>query len=139
VGEQKTAYVLIDGNNLKAGLRQAMLEAVEGAVDDAEVLTTDNHAVNKTMGADDEVGSRGDNTPLVDEVAAAVKEAADDLRPSSVAWASGSVSDVRVFGPGLTVKMSATINSAVSVMIPTYIACMCAALLGCGLLALVGV
>jgi len=137
-GGQKTAYVLIDGNNLKAGLREAMLDAIQGTVEMGEVLTTDNHAVNTTMGADNEVGSRRDNQPLVEEVAAAVRQATDDLRLATVAWASDRVAGVRVFGPGLTVKMSATINAAVSVMGAAYIACMSAALLGCAVLALTG-
>lgn len=126
-GSQKAAYVLIDGNNLKSGLRAPMLEAVAALVDVAEVLTTDNHAVNTTMGADNEVGSRGDNGPLVEEVAGAVRDAVADLKPATVAWAEGKVPGVRVFGPGLTVRMSEAINAAVGRMIPVYmVAAACA-------------
>jgi putative membrane protein len=135
-GSQKAAYVLIDGNNLKGGLRDPILRAIEEIVDLGEVMTTDNHAVNTTMGADNEVGADGDNTPLIEEVASAVRGAVADLQPSHVAWALGSVPGVRVFGPGLTVRMSEAINAAVGRMIPVYLIATGAAIGACAALAI---
>jgi putative membrane protein len=131
VGGQKTAWVLIDGNNLKGGLRSEMLEAVKGKVDLAEVFTTDNHAVNTTMGADNEVGSRRDNVRLVEMVREGVERAASDLAPARACPVAGAAPDIQVFGPGLTVRISATINGAVSVMGPAYLATTAAAVLAC--------
>ncbi len=135
VAGQKTAWVLIDGNNLKGGLRAEMQEALKDKVALAEIFTTDNHAVNATMGADNEVGSKRDNVRLVGLVTSAVEKALAEIRPSSAAFASGTAPEVQVFGPGLTVRISATINAAVAVMIPSYLATTCAALLACVALA----
>lgn len=131
VAGEKAAWVLIDGNNLKGGLRAEMLEAVKDKVELAEVFTTDNHAVNTTMGADNEVGSKRDNIHLIGLVANAVDRALADLSEATAAPCTGGVPDVQVFGPGLTVRISATINGAVSVMIPAYIATSAAAVLAC--------
>jgi putative membrane protein len=134
-GEHRTAYVLIDGNNLKAGLRAEVIRALGPLVNHAEVFTTDNHAVNTTMGADNEVGSKTDNVPLLKEIVRACEAALVDLKPATVREATHAVDNVTVFGSGLTVKISTTINAAVSVMIPAYVATSAAALFACALLA----
>ena len=47
VGKQKTAYVVIDGNNMISGLREKILAALtSGGFDESEVFTTDTHAVS---------------------------------------------------------------------------------------------
>lgn len=47
VGEQKTAYVIIDGNNMISGLREKILSELELiGFDASEVFTTDTHAVS---------------------------------------------------------------------------------------------
>jgi len=47
VGEQKTAYVVIDGNNMVSGLREKILSNLKSiGIDEGEVFTTDSHAVN---------------------------------------------------------------------------------------------
>ena len=47
VGKQKTAYVVIDGNNMISGLREKILAALTSAgFDESEVFTTDTHAVS---------------------------------------------------------------------------------------------
>ncbi len=135
VDGQRTAWVLLDGNNLKSGLRAQLLRALEGKVAMAEVFTTDNHAVNTTMGADNEVGSRLDNARLVGWVVEAVEDATADLQDAEVTAASGRVPGVKVFGPGLTVKISETIQAAVRLMIPAYILTTGAAIAACVTLA----
>jgi len=135
-GDHKTAYILIDGNNLKRGLRAEILRAVQRSVEHAEVFTTDNHAVNTTMGADNEVGSRTDNVPLIKEIARLTDEAVADLKPAEAVTASAEVEGVQVFGPGLALRISTTINAAVSVMVPSYLASMAAALFACAGLAI---
>ena len=47
VENQKTAYVIIDGNNMISGLREKLIAALTGlGFDAAEVFTTDTHAVS---------------------------------------------------------------------------------------------
>ncbi len=47
VEKQKTAYVIIDGNNMISGLREKLLAALASlGFDESEVFTTDTHAVS---------------------------------------------------------------------------------------------
>ena len=47
VGKQKTAYVVIDGNNMISGLREKILAALTSlGFNESEVFTTDTHAVS---------------------------------------------------------------------------------------------
>ncbi|MFQ6013694.1 MAG: DUF2070 family protein, partial [Thermoplasmata archaeon] len=49
VDGQKTAYLLFDGNNMVPELRERLLGSIDDLVDEAEVLTSDNHVVNNTL------------------------------------------------------------------------------------------
>jgi predicted neutral ceramidase superfamily lipid hydrolase len=53
-----SAHVLIDGNNLVHGGRAPILAALAGVVDDAEVMTTDNHVVHEVDGGVNPIGER---------------------------------------------------------------------------------
>jgi putative membrane protein len=67
-GEQKTAYVVIDGNNMSSGLRERILEALRSAGFDGEVFTTDTHVVNAVVLSDrgyHPVGEAMDNGKLI--------------------------------------------------------------------------
>jgi putative membrane protein len=47
VGKQKTAYLVIDGNNMISGLREKILAALTSAgFNESEVFTTDTHSVS---------------------------------------------------------------------------------------------
>ena len=50
VDGQRTAYVVIDGNNMAQGVREVLLEQILKIVDNAEVMTTDSHVVNTISG-----------------------------------------------------------------------------------------
>ncbi|MCW4045533.1 MAG: DUF2070 family protein [Candidatus Bathyarchaeota archaeon] len=55
VAEQKSAYVVIDGNNMISGLREKILSALASSgFDESEVFTTDTHAVSAVV-----LGRRG--------------------------------------------------------------------------------
>ncbi|HVP26392.1 MAG TPA: DUF2070 family protein [Candidatus Bathyarchaeia archaeon] len=83
VGEQKTAYVVVDGNNMVSGLRERILSALHSTgIDEGEVFTTDTHAVNAVI-----LGERGyhpvgeviDNDKLIGYVKKATSDALADL------------------------------------------------------------
>ncbi len=59
VNSQTTAYTVIDGNNMIKGLRNRIIRELEKIVDNAEVMTTDNHYVNMTYGGDNPIGKNG--------------------------------------------------------------------------------
>lgn len=55
VKEQKTAYVVIDGNNMVSGLRDKILSNLYAiGINEGEVFTTDSHSVNAVV-----LGGRG--------------------------------------------------------------------------------
>jgi len=95
VDGQRFAYINIDGNNMIKGLREEILENVrKTGFDDAEVMTTDTHMVNGIVSAP--LGYRlvGEVIPtsvIVNEAAAACRDALNDLEPCEVGVIYGQV------------------------------------------------
>ncbi|MEZ3115518.1 DUF2070 family protein [Halobaculum sp. MBLA0147] len=110
VDGQRTAYVLIDGNNMEPGLRGELVDALD-CVDDAEVLTTDTHIVN-TVEAENQVGDEIDWEPLVEVVREATEAACADLEPAEAAMATEHA-EVTVFGNDRTETLASHANAAV--------------------------
>jgi putative membrane protein len=111
VDDHTTAYVLIDGNNMEPGLRDRIVEAVDG-VDLVEVLTSDTHVVN-TMEAENQVG---DEIPE-DEVVALIEDlvsAAMADRERVEAGMATEKAEVTVFGNDRTETLASTANAVVS-------------------------
>lgn len=110
-GGRTTAYVLIDGNNMVPGLREQLIEAVDG-VDRIEIMTTDTHVVNQ-VDAENQVGDRIDEGELEHRVRALVDEALDDREPVEAGMASERAR-VTVFGNDRTETLASHANAAVS-------------------------
>ena len=108
VDGHKTAYVLVDGNNMEPGLRERLLDAIDG-VDLAEVMTSDNHVVN-TVDAENQVGEAIPEEELVDRVASLVRTAIDDLEPVETGMESERV-EVTVFGNDRTETLASHANA----------------------------
>ncbi|MFZ0892205.1 MAG: DUF2070 family protein [Thermoplasmata archaeon] len=100
-----SAYVLIDGNNLVVGIRAQVLRALEGLVNVAEVMTTDNHVVHEVDGGINPVGERIPTAELASEVRAVVTEALRDLEPVEVRAGTQEIPNVRTLGPGYTARL----------------------------------
>lgn len=103
VGGQKTAYVVIDGNNMASGLRERILEALRSAdFDEAEVFTTDTHAVNAVTLSDrgyHPVGEAMDNEKLIGYIKEATLAALVKLeRVENVCCCKVTVPNVKVIG-----------------------------------------
>ncbi|UCE37287.1 MAG: DUF2070 family protein [Thermoplasmata archaeon] len=113
---QKAAYILFDGNNMISGLRDSIIVAIKDLVDDAEVLTTDNHAVNATIGGYNPVGLRMEKENLVSDAKALVKSALKDLEEVEVGMATGCVKNVNVFGHENVTRLSSVVNSTVAAL-----------------------
>jgi len=108
-GRTRTAYVLVDGNNMEPGLREELLAAVDA--DTAEVMTTDTHIVN-TMEADNQVGGAIDTDELVALVEDLVSEAVADCEPV-VAGMAVEHAEVTVFGNDRTETLASTANAMI--------------------------
>ncbi|WP_135301994.1 DUF2070 family protein [Haloarcula amylovorans] len=111
VNDERTAYVLVDGNNMEPGLRDRILAAVDG-VDRLEVMTSDTHIVN-TVEAENQVGQaipQEDVVALIDDL---VERAVADLEPVEAGMAS-ETAEVTVFGNDRTETLASTANAMVS-------------------------
>ncbi|EMA06690.1 hypothetical protein C437_11318 [Haloarcula vallismortis ATCC 29715] len=111
VNDQRTAYVLIDGNNMEPGLRQRIIDAVSG-VDMIEVMTSDTHIVN-TVEAENQVGQAIPEKEIVALIEDLVDRAVADLEPVEAGMASEQVT-VTVFGNDRTETLASTANAMVS-------------------------
>jgi putative membrane protein len=113
---QKTVYILFDGNNMVMGLREKILTSLSSLVDEAEVLTTDNHVVNATIGGFNPVGLKMDQNILVEDVVALVKSAISDLEEVEAGLISGSINNINVFGHENITRLSSVVNSTMAIM-----------------------
>jgi putative membrane protein len=90
------AYITIDGNNMKKGLREKILEAAKSlGVREAEVMTTDSHMVSGRISSRlgyHPVGEAIDNNVLLSRVGLTIQDAIGNLEDSTVEWNSGTVS-----------------------------------------------
>ena len=111
VAGQRTAYVLVDGNNMEPGLREKIVAAIDG-VDEAEVMTTDTHIVN-TIEADNQVGAAIDEADLVAIVTDLVDRAIEDIEPVEAGMASERA-EVTVFGNDRTETLASHANAMIS-------------------------
>ncbi len=111
VNGQRTAYVLIDGNNMEPGLRQRIIDAADG-VDMMEVMTSDTHIVN-TVEAENQVGQVIPEKEIVALIGDLVDRAVADLEPVEAGMASEQAT-VTVFGNDRTETLASTANAMVS-------------------------
>jgi putative membrane protein len=121
---QKVAYILFDGNNMVMGLRERIIGSLGEMVDEAEVLTTDNHAVNATIGGFNPVGLRMNNDALVEDVKTLVSTALNDMEEVEVGMITDFVKDMKVFGHENVTRLSSTVNSTVAMLKITTFMCL---------------
>jgi putative membrane protein len=102
VSKQKTAYIVIDGNNMTPNLREKILASLAAlGFEEREVFTTDTHAVSALV-----TGKRGyhpigeamDHNLLISYIGEAANKAAADLEASKVGCIQFVVPQVRVIG-----------------------------------------
>jgi len=111
IGDHRTAYVLVDGNNMEPGLREKIVGSVTG-VDAIEVMTTDTHIVN-TVEADNQVGAVIDDQELIAIIEDLVDRASSDLEPVEAGMASERA-EVTVFGNDRTETLASHANVMIS-------------------------
>jgi putative membrane protein len=112
-GGDRTAYVLVDGNNMEPGLREELLDAVAAAgVGHGEIMTTDTHIVN-TVESSNQVGGAIDWDDLTDVVLDLTEEAVDDLEPVEAGMASERA-EVTVFGNDRTETLASHANAVIA-------------------------
>lgn len=129
VEQQKTAYVVVDGNNMISGFREKVLPEIKAAGFEAcEVFTTDTHAVSAVV-----TGRRGyhpvgevmDNQLLINHMVDAAKTAAANLEPAKAGCKHLIVPQVRVIGSSRIESLSLLVDKALKkakhVVVPIFL------------------
>ncbi|NWG11838.1 DUF2070 family protein [Candidatus Bathyarchaeota archaeon] len=115
VGQQKTAYVVIDGNNMVSGLREHILSAMNSiGVDEGEVFTTDTHSVSAVI-----LGNRGyypigeaiPHNTIIRYVRETILGAMSNLEPVKAACNSITIPAVKVIGEKQLEKLCLLIDN----------------------------
>jgi putative membrane protein len=128
VANQKTAYVVIDGNNMVPGLREKILSALESAgFWQSEVFTTDTHAVSALV-----VGRRGyhpvgeamNHDSLIKHITNSALAASGKLERCRAGHHKLTVPKIRVIGGGslsvMSVLVDQTIQKAKRIVAPIF-------------------
>jgi len=128
VAEQKSAYVVIDGNNMISGLREEILSALTSiGFHESEVFTTDTHAVSAVI-----VGRRGyhpvgevmNHETLIGYIKEAAKAAAAKLERCKAGCLTVVVPNVRVIGKARLESLSMLVDKALQkakqIVIPIF-------------------
>ena len=121
VDGQRTAYVLIDGNNMALGVREVLLEQILTIVDHAEVMTTDSHVVN-TISGKNPVGMLVPAAEFLPFVMQALQTAIDNLAPSEVAGSTAHCEHIVVFGSNRISELASTVNAMLVFVAPLSLA-----------------
>ena len=102
VGDQKAAYVTIDGNNMMSGLRERILSELRKlGIVDGEVLTTDTHSVCgivRTARGYYPIGEAMDQSKLINYIRQAASNALNNLEPVEASWQTETIPNVNVIG-----------------------------------------
>jgi putative membrane protein len=120
VGKQKTAYVVIDGNNMISGLREKILAALSSTgFDQSEVFTTDTHAVSaissgrRVKRGYHPVGEVMNRDLIISHLCDVAKKAEANLEPCKAGAASLVVPQVRVIGEAYLQAMSTLVHRSI--------------------------
>jgi putative membrane protein len=112
VSGQKTAYVLIDGNNMVVGLREKLLqELVPSVVDAAEIMTSDTHetAAISAHNGYSPIGEAIPYSALKTLITDLVKNANNNLEPATIELFQGDTGPLVVMGDGTVAKLTGLI------------------------------
>ena len=125
---QKTAYVVIDGNNMVPGLREKILESlVHRGFEASEVFTTDTHAVTASITGRQgyhPVGEVMDHTLLIQYIVDVAKKAEANVEGCSAGCRTFIVPHVKVIGEerlkSITTLVDKAIAKAKQIVIPIF-------------------
>ncbi len=128
VGEQKTAYVVIDGNNMVSGLREKILLSLKSTgISEGEVFTTDTHSVNAVILSKrgyHPIGEAINHEKLIGYIKRATLAAVSDLERAKAAARSITVRNVKVIGEKKLEKLclltDRVIRKAKKIVIPIF-------------------
>ncbi len=83
-GNRRIAYILLDGNNIKKGLRERIRAEALKIVDEAEIFSTDNHIVNYNFLDLNPVGDKDSWDLLIGKIISTLKKAMENIEEVKV-------------------------------------------------------
>jgi putative membrane protein len=127
-GQQKVAYVVIDGNNMVSGLRERILSSLLSmGIDAGEIFTTDTHAVSGLILTEHgyhPVGEAIENGKLISYIKGAAHSALVNLENVGVSCRSITVPSVKVIGAkqleALCLLIDKVIQRAKRAVVPVF-------------------
>ncbi|MEM3411818.1 MAG: DUF2070 family protein [archaeon] len=114
VNKIRTAYIVLDGNNLIPGLREKIIKEAKKYVEYAEVMTSDSHAVNTGDIGYNPIGLKIPEKEIINRVINTLKEAIKNLDDSEIGTKIIKIKGIPVFGPHKASELVSTINSTVA-------------------------
>ncbi len=118
---QRTAYLLMDGNNMVPGLREAIQERIAPLVDASEVMTTDSHVVN-TISGRNPIGLAVPAEEILPLAEQAVRDALSDLGDAEAAASTAFCERVVIFGSQRVTQLATTVNTILVFIAPLSLA-----------------
>jgi len=83
-GDRRIAYILLDGNNIKKGLRERIRTEALKIVDEAEIFSTDNHIVNYNFLDLNPIGDKDSWDLLIGKIISTLKKAVENIEEVKV-------------------------------------------------------
>ena len=100
VAEQRTAYVLIDSNNMIIGLREKIIQNIQD-VNEIEVMTSDTHTVNAlgpSRSGYHPIGEVIDHQKIISYIQEGILQASNNMEEVEVGALKGTLENVKVIG-----------------------------------------
>ncbi len=122
---ERTALIILDGNNMVPELRRRIMEAVKGLVDHAEVATTDNHSLVGLRGKRGYrvIGETVSSEKIIEKIRRGLEEAIGKLGQADVRYTQVRFK-ARVLGEegfGLLMKAVSRTSIAASIYIASLV------------------
>jgi len=115
VNQQKTAYILLDANNMVEGFREKIIDHVKKlGLDNAEVMTTDTHSINTLAGGHNPVGMKKQEE-IISIIGDCTIKAVEDLENVEVGVKVAKIRGIKTLGPTNATELVTTISSIVAV------------------------
>ena len=117
VDVQKTAYIIIDGNNMISGLREKILsELASSGFDESEVFTTDTHSVSALVRGRrgyHPIGEVMNNELLINCIKEATQNAFSRLEICNAGFLRITVNNVRVMGKASLEPLTGIVDKSI--------------------------
>lgn len=118
VDNQKSVYIVIDGNNMISGLREQIIRTLTD-FDEIEVLTTDTHIVNAINTIErgyHPIGEAMDRECLLSYVKTAADKALDKVKKAEIEFTKVKIENIKVIGEDRLLHLSRLIDQTFNLM-----------------------